>query len=515
MTAKKLKTAIVPTREENYSEWYLKVIQSAELAESSPVRGSMIIRPYGYAIWENIQSQLNQRFKRTGHKNAYFPLLIPLDFFEKEAEHVDGFAKECAVVTHHRLEVNDDGKLVPGGELEEPYVIRPTSETIIGHQFSKWIQSHRDLPLLINQWANIMRWEMRTRLFLRTSEILWQEGHTAHATADEAEAKTLQMAKIYADFAQDVLAVPVILGEKTPEERFPGALHSLCIEALMQDNKALQAGTSHYLGQNFARTFNIDYTNENGERQLCYTTSWGVSTRLIGALIMSHSDDNGLIVPPRIAPTHVVIQPILRKSATEEDNQKIIKHCEELCAKLLQIDYHGISLWAEVDKREISGGQKSWDNIKKGYPIRLEIGPRDIEQNNVTAVFRTKITEKQSILQSDFLNNVTQYLDSIQQQIWQTASERLKNNLFKIDDINMFEKFFDNQADNNQFEKAPGLAEIFVDESADYSEYCEKFKISARCIYLNNNDNHDNNTIGKCIFTGKETTRKVVFGKAY
>ena len=307
-----MKTAITPTRDQNFAEWYQQVTKHADMAENSPVRGCMVIRPWGYAIWQNIQKILDIEFEATGHENIYCPLLIPKSFIEREAKHVEGFAKECAVVTHHRLKQAEDGSLQPDGELAEPLVIRPTSETIIGEMFAKWIQSHRDLPLLTNQWANIVRWEMRTRIFLRTSEFLWQEGHTAHADENEAKAEALKMLEVYREFSEDVLAVPVITGEKTASERFPGAVSTYCIEAMMQDGKALQAGTSHFLGQNFSKTFNIKFLDKDNKESFVWTTSWGVTTRLIGALIMTHADDDGLIVPPRIAPTHIVIMPAIQ-----------------------------------------------------------------------------------------------------------------------------------------------------------------------------------------------------------
>ena len=375
-----MQNAISPTRAENYPEWYQQIIQAANLAENSPVRGCMVINPWGYAIWENMQRYLDDRFKETGHMNAYFPLLIPLSFLEKEAEHVAGFAKECAVVTHHRLEADPKGGLRPAGELEEPYVIRPTSETIIGTQFSKWVQSYRDLPLLINQWANVMRWEMRTRMFLRTSEFLWQEGHTAHATAQEAKEETLKMLDVYSDFAQNVLAMPVIKGEKTADERFPGADNTYTIEAMMQDKKALQSGTSHFLGQNFSRSFNIRFSSRDAQMEYAWTTSWGVSTRMIGGLIMTHSDDDGLVLPPRIAPLHVMIIPIYRN---EEEQTNVLAYCKQLRDTLIQKQYHGQPLRVQVNEREQNGGEKNWDAIKKGIPVRLEIGPRDMAKDCV------------------------------------------------------------------------------------------------------------------------------------
>src|SRR6188768_2063547 len=333
----KPKTAITPTRDENYSEWYQQVIAGADLAENSPVRGCMIIKPWGYTLWENMQRALDDMFKATGHENAYFPLFIPLSFFQKEAAHVEGFAKECAVVTHHRLAVGPDGKLVPAGELEEPLVVRPTSETIIGDAFARWVESYRDLPLLINQWANVVRWEMRTRLFLRTAEFLWQEGHTAHETEAEARAETDKMLGVYAEFARDYLAIPVFTGEKTEGERFPGAVQTLCIEAMMQDRKALQAGTSHFLGQNFAKSSGIRFLSRENKEELAWTTSWGVSTRLVGTLIMVHADDDGMIVPPRLAPTHVVILPVTPKPETRE---AVLKAARELAEKIREQSFN-------------------------------------------------------------------------------------------------------------------------------------------------------------------------------
>jgi prolyl-tRNA synthetase len=329
--AKAAKTAISPTRVEDYPEWYQQVIKAAELAEQSPVRGCMVIKPWGYALWENVQRVLDGMFKATGHRNAYFPLFIPLSFLEKEAEHVEGFAKECAVVTHHRLEAGPEGGLVPTGELEEPLVVRPTSETIIGASFSKWVQSYRDLPLLINQWANVVRWEMRTRMFLRTTEFLWQEGHTCHATQEEALVETRQMLDVYADFAENYMAMPVIKGEKTAGERFPGAVSTYCIEAMMQDRKALQAGTSHFLGQNFAKASDIKYLSAEGKEEYAWTTSWGVSTRLIGGLLMTHSDDDGLVLPPKLAPAHVAILPVIHN---EDARENVLSFCEKLVEEL-------------------------------------------------------------------------------------------------------------------------------------------------------------------------------------
>lgn len=379
--AKKAKKAISPTRAEDYPEWYQQVIRAADLAEMAPdVRGCMVIKPWGYAIWERIQGVLDQMFKDTGHENAYFPIFIPLRYLEKEAQHVEGFAKECAVVTHHRLEIDPDGRLVPTSMLPEPYVVRPTSETIIGATYASWVQSYRDLPILINQWANVVRWELRPRMFLRTVEFLWQEGHTVHATKEEAIDETLNMLDVYADFAENHMAMPVIRGEKTAGERFPGAVATYCIEAMMQDRKALQAGTSHFLGQNFSQAQQIKFQDQNGKEQYAWTTSWGVSTRLVGGLIMTHSDDDGLLLPPRLAPVHVVILPVVRGDA---DQSKVAAHCHSLKRELETRQFHGEPIRVKIDDRDLGGGAKVWQYIKQGVPLRVELGPRDIAENKV------------------------------------------------------------------------------------------------------------------------------------
>src|SRR5438094_6868778 len=356
------KTAIMPRRDEDFPEWYQQVIRAAELAEPSDVRGCMVIRPWGYGIWENMQRHLDAMFRATGHRNAYFPLLIPLSYFAKEAEHVKGFAKECAVVTHSRLEADADGKLRPSSALTEPLVIRPTSETIIGASYAKWVQSYRDLPILINQWANVVRWEMRTRLFLRTTEFLWQEGHTAHATAQEAQEETMKMLGVYADFAENWMAMPVIQGEKTAGERFPGAVATYAIEAMMQDRKALQSGTSHFLGQNFSKAQEIKFQDQNGKIEYAWTTSWGVSTRLVGALIMTHSDDDGLVLPPRLAPKHVVLLPIYR---SDEEKPQVVEYVQSLKKELETQDYAGGKVRVMIDDRDIRGGEKNWHHVKR------------------------------------------------------------------------------------------------------------------------------------------------------
>jgi len=374
------KTAISPRRDQDFPEWYQQVIRAAELAESSDVRGCMVIRPWGFGICENMQRQLDAMFRATGHRNAYFPLFIPLSYFAKEAEHVEGFAKECAVVTHSRLEVGPDGKMRPASELAEPLVVRPTSETIIGASYAKWVQSYRDLPILINQWANVVRWEMRPRLFLRTTEFLWQEGHTVHETEAEAREETERMLNIYETFVREHCAVPGFAGEKSESERFPGAVQTLSIEAMVQDRKAIQAGTSHFLGQNFARASGIQFQDREGKQEFGWTTSWGMSTRMIGTVVMMHSDDDGLVLPPRIAPTQIVILPITPK---EETRGKVLEACDRLAEQLRAQKFGDAPIEVEVDKRDLGGGAKNWDWIKKGVPLRLEIGPRDLEKDSV------------------------------------------------------------------------------------------------------------------------------------
>jgi prolyl-tRNA synthetase len=494
------KTAITPTREQDYPEWYQQVIKGADLAETTSVRGCMVMKPWGYGLWENMQKNLDARLKATGHKNIYCPVFIPLAHLEKEAQHVEGFAKECAVVTHSRLETNSDGKLVPASPLPEPLIVRPTSETMIGELFSKWIQSYRDLPVLINQWANVVRWEMRTRLFLRTTEFLWQEGHTAHASSEDAVDETLKMLDVYADFSENILAMPVIKGEKTESERFPGATSTYCIEALMQDRKALQAGTSHFLGQNFSRAFDIKYLSEAGKEELVWTTSWGVSTRLIGGLIMTHSDDDGLIVPPRIAPVHVVILPIMRKN---KDATAVLAYCDKLANELQELTYHKQPIIVEVDKRELTGGEKAWSWVKKGVPIRIEVGDKECEQNTVY-MGRRDLTykEKTSVARDEFIKTLTNMLDDIQAKLFGRAKTFQKENSIDIDNK---EAFYD------YFNKTPGgfAYAHWCGDAAIEEQIKKDLNVTIRCLPL------DEKTPGKCIFPGKDSRHRAVFAKAY
>ncbi len=499
------KTAIKPTRQENYPEWYQQVIKAADMAESSPVRGCMVIKPWGYTIWENMQHGLDVMFKETGHENAYFPLFIPMSFLEKEAEHVEGFAKECAVVTHHRLEPGPDGGLVPAGELEEPLIVRPTSETIIGAMYAKWVQSYRDLPILINQWANVVRWELRTRLFLRTTEFLWQEGHTAHATEAEAREETERMLAVYADFAENQMAMPVICGEKTAEERFPGAVSTYSIEAMMQDRKALQAGTSHFLGQNFARAQEIKFQDQHGVEQFAWTTSWGVSTRLVGALIMTHADDDGLVLPPRLAPRHVVILPVIRK---DEDRTAVMEYVEKLAAELKGVYYGDGKVQVKIDDRDLRGGEKRWQHVKRGVPLIVEVGPRDIAEGNVF-VGRRDTGEKGPLARDEFVATVAQRLDAIQSNLFQRALKLREDNTRRIDSLDEFRQFF--TAKNPQKpEIHGGFALSHWAESPEATKILKKLKVTVRCLPLKADDEP-----GVCIFSGQPSRQRVVLAKAY
>lgn len=501
------KTAITPTREEDYPEWYQQVIKGADMAENAPVRGCMIIKPWGYGIWENIQRILDDQIKRTGHENAYFPLFIPLSFFEREAEHVKGFAKECAVVTHHRLE-EKDGKLIPAGELEEPLVVRPTSETIIGDSFSRWISSYRDLPLLINQWANVVRWEMRPRIFLRTTEFLWQEGHTAHASEKEAVEETLRMLEVYRFMVEDVLAIPVIMGEKSPGERFPGAESTYTLEAMMQDRKALQSCTSHYLGQNFSKAAAIRFSTQNGELEYAYTTSWGMTTRLIGSLIMTHGDDDGLRLPPKIAPKQIVIIPIIPKPEFETE---VLAYAEKLAAELKTKSFDGRPLLVHVDKRDKRGGEKTWEWVKKGVPLRIEVGPRDIAAQSVMVTRRDRpVKEKTALSVSELLNQAPILLSEIQQTYFDQATAyrdaHLYQNIQTFDELRAF--FTPINEEKPEIHGGFVLAKWCGDPATE--ALLEELKVTIRCLPLK-----QSGTKGKCVITGREATLDAVFAKSY
>jgi prolyl-tRNA synthetase len=494
------KFAIAPLRSENFPEWYQRVIKEADLAENSEVRGCMVIKPWGYAIWENMQRILDNMFKKTGHQNAYFPLFIPLKYLEREATHVDGFAKECAVVTHTRLQTDGQGKLVPASPLEEPLVIRPTSETIIGESFSRWVHSYRDLPILINQWANVVRWEMRTRLFLRTTEFLWQEGHTVHETGAEAEAEAEKMLECYREFAEDYMAMPVLCGEKTAMERFPGALRTLCIEGMMQDGKSLQAGTSHFLGQNFAKSSNIQFVGRNGESQYAWTSSWGVSTRLMGGLIMTHSDDDGLILPPRLAPQQVVILPVIHH---EDSRQAILEYCSAAKAQIEKVNYAQGPLNVHMDVRDTNGGVKKWEWIKKGVPFILEIGSRDREDNSVF-VLRRYTMEKYALPMEEFVGNLERELIQIQRGMLERARAFRERHTKEITSKQEFSEFFG--------QRTGYAVTIFAGDRALEESMKEKFNVTIRCILSEKNSDHSS---GACIFTDQPTQQKVVWAKSY
>lgn len=482
------KTAVSPTRQENFSEWYQQVIKVSDLAEHAAVRGCMTIKPYGYAIWELIQQQLDQRFKQQGVQNAYFPLLIPASFLVKEAEQVKGFAKECAVVTHHRLKDDGKGGLVPDGELDEPYIIRPTSETMICDTVSRWIQSYRDLPLKLNQWCNIMRWEMRTRLFLRTSEFLWQEGHTFFATAEEAQQNAQTMWKVYADFLQNELALACVPGEKTPEERFPGAVNTYCLEAIMQDNKALQACTSHYLGQNFAKAFNINFLDKDGSSKMVYSSSWGSTTRLIGGVIMTHADDNGLLLPPAIAPHQMVIVPIIQQ---EGDRAMILDYCQRLAKPLLAKNIRVL-----VDERDRSNSDKIWEWVKKGAPIRVEIGLKELQQQTLTYFRRDDVDVKcKQFLTADAVEMLAEVLKEITHNLGQRAQQTLKErvvvrNLEEVKEVCV------------QEQPLQMLLPRPLSETVEFNELKEKYALSRRCI-------------PEEYMLLPETEQQVLVGKAY
>jgi prolyl-tRNA synthetase len=487
----------LPKRSEDYSAWYNELVKRADLAENSAVRGCMVIKPYGFAIWEKMQQTLDRMFKETGHSNAYFPLFVPKSLFEAEEQNAEGFAKECAVVTHYRLKNDPDkkGKLMvdPEARLEEELIVRPTSEAIIWNTYKGWIQSYRDLPLLINQWANVVRWEMRTRLFLRTAEFLWQEGHTAHATREEAMEETTRMLGVYADFAENFLALPVVKGIKTPNERFAGALETFCIEAMMQDGKALQAGTSHFLGQNFAQAFDVKFADKNGKLEYVWGTSWGVSTRLMGALIMAHSDDQGLVLPPKLAPYQVVIVPVV----FGDDNETLLNHCRQLKTQLQKA---GISVLLD-DRDTQKPGWKFAEYELKGVPIRLAIGNRDLQNNSVELARRDTLSKIQTSLDG-IEQTILQLLDEIQDSIYQKALNFRAANTRKVDNYEEFKRLLDDE---------PGFILAHWDGTAETEERIkEETKATIRCIPLEREAE-----TGVCMVTGKPSQGRVLFARAY
>ncbi|MDD2241491.1 MAG: proline--tRNA ligase [Bacteroidales bacterium] len=488
----------ITSRSENYSQWYNDLVVKADLAENSAVRGCMVIKPYGYAIWEKMQANMDKMFKDTGHQNAYFPLFIPKSFLSKEAEHVAGFAKECAVVTHHRLMANPDGPGVvvdPTAKLEEELVVRPTSETIIWSTYKNWINSWRDLPILVNQWANVVRWEMRTRLFLRTTEFLWQEGHTAHATKEEAIAEATRMVHVYADFARNIMAMPVVVGHKSESERFAGALDTLCIEAMMQDGKALQAGTSHFLGQNFAKAFDVKYANKEGQLEYVWATSWGSSTRLMGALVMTHGDDSGLVLPPKLAPIQVVMVPIFNN---EEQLQKVLAKMKGLKEQFVKL---GISV--KIDDRDnVRSGFKFSEWELKGVPVRLAIGPRDLENETVEVARRDTLT-KESLPMMNVVERVKNLMDEIQKNVYDKALANRESKIYKIDTWDEFKE---------QIEKGGFLLCHWDGTKETEAKIQEETRATIRCIPV---DSYVIKEEGKCVYSGKPSHQRVIFARAY
>lgn len=499
-------------RKDNYPEWYQNVVAESEMAENSASPGCMVIKSWGYGIWERIRDIFDEKFKETDHENFYFPMFIPLSFFQKEADHVEGFAKEMAVVTHSKLE-NKNGKLSPASPLEEPLIVRPTSETIIADSFSKWIKSYRDLPVLVNQWANVVRWEMRPRLFLRTREFLWQEGHTAHSTAKEAEEETLKMLEVYRQVAENYLAMPVLVGRKPEHEKFPGAVDTYCIEAMMQDGKALQAGTSHFLGQNFAKSANISFVNKNNQQEYAYTTSWGVSTRLIGGLIMNHADDEGMIVPPAVAPYQIVIIPLIKNEA---DTDTIMTYINDLRNMLKVKMPLGDKIRIKIDKRDKKPVDKFWDWTKKGAPIIVEVGLRDIEGENLMVRERLKINTpegKEVIKRSDFVANIEERLQNIQNQMFVRAKSRMEQNIRT--DITTKEQFATYFANSNAWIEDGKQGKVaFVRGKwcgdPETEEILKSMKITIRCIPFD-----QSNTTGECLLTGKPATMDVIYARSY
>ncbi len=500
--------ALKNTREQNYPEWYQNVVAEADMAENSASPGCMVIKPWGYGIWERIRDIYDEKFRETGHDNCYFPMFIPLSFFQKEAEHVEGFAKEMAIVTHSRL-VNEGGKLVPASKLEEPLVVRPTSETIIADCFAKWVKSYRDLPVLINQWANIVRWEMRPRLFLRTREFLWQEGHTAHATMEEAEKETLMILDIYKDVCEKALAMPVLTGKKPEYDKFPGAVDTYCIEAMMQDGKALQAGTSHFLGQNFAKSANISFINKNNEQEFAYTTSWGVSTRLIGGLIMNHADDEGMVVPPRIAPHQVILVPVVKKA---EDEAAVMEYINQAAAALKNKMPFGEKIRVKIDARNKQSVDKFWEWTRKGAPIILEIGMRDVKDSNVMVKERIHLGAKHIVPLKEFVNGVENQLENIQNAMFNKAKRFMDENM--REDIKTPEELRKLFADQNKWIKDGERGIAFIKgkwcECEDVEEKLKEMKITIRCIPF-----EQSGTKGKCLISGKDAVTDVIYARSY
>ncbi len=504
--------AMRTTRKQNYPEWYQNVVSEADMAENSVSPGCMVMKAWGYGLWERIQRVLDEKIKETGHENYYFPMFIPLSFFQKEADHVEGFAKEMAVVTHSRL-VNEDGKLKPASPLEEPLIVRPTSETIIADSFARWVKSYRDLPILLNQWANVVRWEMRPRLFLRTREFLWQEGHTVHATFDEAENETVKMLEVYRDFAENALAMPVLTGRKPEHEKFPGAVDTYCIEAMMQDGKALQAGTSHFLGQNFAKSANIKFVSQNNEQEYAYTTSWGVSTRLIGGAIMCHADDDGMVVPPHVAPYQIVFVPVIKKA---DDTPRIMEYIESIKAQLKDKTAFGEKLRVKIDNRDKPSVDKVWEWIRKGAPMVCEIGARDIENNGLMVkerIFIGKPEGKKIMKVEEFVASAGERLETLQKMMFEVAAKRLHDNIRT--DITTPEAFAAYFANSNEWIEDGKQGKVaFVrgkwcgDPASE--EILKSMKITIRCIPFD-----QSGTTGKCLLTGKDATMDVIYARSY
>ncbi len=515
-----MQRALSVTRADNFPEWYQAVVREADMAENSAVRGCMVIKPWGYGVWELIQAELDRRIKATGHDNCYFPLFVPLSFIAKEAEHAEGFAKEMAVVTHHRLKLIDGRLQVdPGAELEEPLIVRPTSETIIGDAFQRWIKSYRDLPLLINQWANVVRWEMRTRLFLRTAEFLWQEGHTAHADEADAMAETLRMLEVYRSFAEDVLAMPVITGEKPENERFAGAERTYSIEAMMQDGKALQSGTSHYLGTHFAEAQNIRFQNDKGEMTLCHTTSWGVSTRLIGGGIMTHGDDDGLRLPPTVAPRQIVVVPMLRD---KPEDAEVLAYCEALVRDLCRSSAFGGPIRALLDKKPVRSAEKRWDWVRRGAPVIVEIGPRDAAGGQVTYMRRDQLRDgdrvrSQSAPLGEFVGAAPRVLEEIQASLHAEARRRLDENIKTS--VQSFEELVDYFGAANEDEDAPSGFRGWLQVPWSRPTGAELDKVDQRLkalkLTVRNAPLDQGPASGTCIFTGAPAVEHVLIARAY